>query len=68
MFTITDTNANTDRLIAGERETATEWFEAALPGDEVADLREALIEAAVRMSGEDRALLDANGFEIVEER
>lgn len=66
---ITDTNA--DRfarylIVDGERETAEEWFEKSLPGDEIEDLREALIEAAVRMSGEDRELLASNGFKIVE--
>ena len=66
---ITDTNA--DRfarylIIDGERETAEEWFEASLPGDEVEELREALIDATVRMSGEDRELLASNGFKITE--
>ena len=66
---ITDTNA--DRfarylIVDGERETAEEWFEKSLPGDEIEDLREALIEAAVRMSGEDRELLASNGFKIAE--
>lgn len=66
---ITDTN--TDRfarhlIIDGEREPAEYWFETALPGDEVEELREALIEAAVRMSGEDRELLASNGFKITE--
>ena len=62
-----DTNTNADRLpLDGNRETATAWFEANLPGDEIADFREALIDAAVRMSGEDRALLVANGFGIDE--
>ena len=69
MFTITDTNANINNLIAdGDRETAAAWFEANLPGDEIADLREALIEAATRMSGEDRELLASNGYKITEER
>jgi len=49
-------------IIDGQRETAEEWFEKILPGDEVEELREALIDAAVRMTGEGRALLDANGF------
>ena len=53
-------------IIDGQRETAEEWFEKSLPGDEVEDLREALIDAAVRMSGEDRALLDANGFTVAD--
>lgn len=66
---ITDTN--TDRLaryliLDGYRETYEEWFEKSLPGDEIADFREALIDAAVRMTGEDRALLVANGFGIDE--
>ena len=53
-------------IIDGQRETAEEWFETSLPGDEVDELREALIDAAVRMSGEDRELLVTNGFEINE--
>lgn len=65
------TDANTDRfarylILDGYRETAEEWFEKSLPGDEIEELREALIDAAVRMSGEDRALLVANGFGIDE--
>ena len=40
-----------------------EWFEEdVLPGDEIADFREALIRAAVRLNGEDREFLAANGF------
>lgn len=66
---ITDTN--TDRsasylILDGYRETYEDWFETSLPGDEIADFREALIDAAVRMTGEDRALLVANGFGIDE--
>lgn len=66
---ITDTN--TDRfarylILDGYREAAEEWFETALPGDEIADFREALITAAVRMTGEDRELLASNGFKISE--
>lgn len=66
---ITDTN--TDRfgnhlIIDGERETVESWFEDTLPGDEIEELREALIEAAVRMSGEDREMLACNGFKITE--
>lgn len=53
-------------IIDGYRETAAEWFETSLPGDEIEDLREALIAAAVRMSGEDRELLASNGFKIAE--
>lgn len=66
---ITDTNsARFARylIVDGERETAEEWFEKSLPGDEIEELREALIEAAVRMSGEDCELLAANGFKITE--
>lgn len=66
---ITDTNADPYSrylIIDGQRETAAAWFEANLPGDEVEDLREALTTAAVRMSGEDRALLDANGFTVAD--
>lgn len=64
-------DTNTDRfasylILDGYRETYEEWFEKSLPGDEIADFREALIDAAVRMSGEDRALLVANGFGIDE--
>lgn len=42
------------------------WFEGedALPGDEIADFREALIRAAVRLNGEDREFLANNGFTI----
>ena len=66
---ITDTN--TDRfgnhlIIDGERETIESWFEDTLPGDEIEELREALIEATVRMSGEDREMLACNGFKITE--
>ena len=62
---ITDTN--TDRfarhlIVKCYRETAKEWFEKSLPGDEVEELRAALTEAAVRMTGEDRELLASNGF------
>ena len=65
------TETNTDRfarylILDGYRETVEEWFEESLPVDEVEELREALIDAAVRMSGEDRALLVANGFGIDE--
>ena len=64
-------DTNTDRfarylIIDGQRETAEEWFEKSLPGDEIEELRVALIDAAVRMSGEDRELLVANGFAINE--
>lgn len=69
MSTVTYITDNADRfarylIVDGDRETAEEWFEKSLPGDEIKELREALINAAVRMSGEDRALLVANGFGI----
>lgn len=66
---IADTNADPRTrylIVDGERETVEEWFEKSLPGDEVEELREALIDAVVRMSGEDRALLDANGFTVAD--
>ena len=63
-----DTNDDTDRLaLDGDREAATAWFETSLPGDEVSELREALIEAAVRLTGEDRELLASNGYAIIED-
>ena len=66
MFTITDTYAKTSINTAADTEELRAWFEASLPGDEVTDLREALIEAAGRMTGEDRELLASNGYEITE--
>lgn len=66
---ITDTNAGPYSrylIVDGQRETVEEWFETALPGDEVEELREALATAAVRLSGEDRELLASNGFKIAE--
>lgn len=66
-ITETNTDPRTRYLILdGYRETVEGWFENSLPGDEVEELREALIDAAVRMTGEDRALLVANGFGIDE--
>nr|DAS16069.1 MAG TPA: hypothetical protein [Caudoviricetes sp.] len=63
-----DTNADADRLaLDGDRETATAWFEESLPGDEIADYREALITAAVRLAGEDREFLASSGYKIVED-
>lgn len=63
-----DTNADTDRLaLDGDRETAAAWFETNLPGDEIADYREALITAAIRLTGEDREFLASNGYKIVED-
>lgn len=63
-----DTNADTDRLaLDGDREAATAWFEANLPGDDIADYREALITAAVRLTGEDREFLASNGYKITED-
>lgn len=38
---IIDTNADRYLIVDGERETAAEWFEKSLPGDEVEELREA---------------------------
>lgn len=66
---ITDTNTDPRTrylILDGYRETVEGWFENSLPGDEVEELRGALIDAAVRMTGEDRALLVANGFGIDE--
>lgn len=66
---VTDTNAGPYSrylILDGYRETAGEWFETALPGDEVVDFREALITAAARMTGEDRELLASNGFAVAE--
>lgn len=66
---ITDTNTDPRTrylILDGYRETVEEWFETALPGDEVEELREALATAAVRLSGEDRELLASNGFKIAE--
>lgn len=63
-----DTNADTDRLaLDGDREAIATWFETSLPGDEIEELREALIEAAVRLNGEDRELLASNGYAIIED-
>ena len=63
-----DTNADTDRLILdGDREATAAWFEANLPGDEIADFREALITASIRLTGEDREFLASNGYKIVED-
>ena len=62
-----DTNATDILALDGDREAAAAWFEKSLPGDEVADFREALITAAVRLTCEDRELLAANGFAIVED-
>ena len=63
-----DTNADTDRLLLdGDREATAAWFEANLPGDDIADFREALITAAVRLTGEDREFLASNGYKITED-
>ena len=66
--TTTDADDNSARYLIADRqrETAAAWFEANLPGDEIADFREALIDAAVRLTREDRALLASNGFEVSE--
>lgn len=63
---ITDTNTDRYLIADRQRETAEEWFETSLPGDEVSELREALIEAAVRLTGEDRELLASNGYTVTE--
>ena len=64
---ITDTN--TDRsarylILDGCYETVEEWFKEGIPDDEIKELREALIDATVRMNGGDLELLVANGFKI----
>lgn len=65
---ITNTNVNPTfthvTIVNKWREGLDEWFEVELPGDEVSDLRAALVAAAKRLNGEDRALLNANGFEV----
>ena len=66
---ITDTN--TDRstrylILDGYYETVEEWFKESLPDDEIKELREALIDATVRMNGGDLELLVANGYKITE--
>ena len=66
MFTITDTYAETSINTTADAEELQAWFEVSLPGDEVNDMREALIEAAGRMTGEDIELLASNGYEITE--
>ena len=66
---ITDTN--TDRsarylILDGCYETVEEWFKEGIPDDEIKELREALIDATVRMNGGDLELLVANGFTVTE--
>lgn len=68
---ITDTNTVCSvsaryLILDGYYETVEEWFKKSLPGDEVKELREALIDAVVRMNGEDCELLAANGFTVTE--
>jgi len=63
---ITDANAGRYLIVDYHYETVEEWFKQSLPSDESKELRQALIDATVRMYGEDRALLAANGFEINE--
>ena len=48
MSTVTYIADSADRylIVDGQRETAEEWFETSLPGDEIEELREALIDAA----------------------
>ena len=62
-----DTNTADLLALDGDRDAATAWFETSLPGVEVSELRDALIEAAVRLTGEDRELLASNGFEVSED-
>lgn len=67
---ITDTNHDPHThyiLSRNDRQDDTQlrfWFEDkdVLPGDEIADFREALIRAAMRLNGEDREFLADNGF------
>ena len=67
---LTDTNHEPhSHYILDEHDQRTDtylrsWFEDAdvLPGDEIADFREALIRAAMRLNGEDREFLANNGF------
>ena len=64
---ITDTSTDRYLIADRQRDAATAWFETSLPGVEVSELRDALIEAAVRLTGEDRELLASNGFEVSED-
>lgn len=67
---LTDTNHDPHtHYILDEHDQRTDtflrlWFEGedVLPGDEIADFREALIRAAMRLNGEDREFLADNGF------
>lgn len=67
---LTDTNHEPhSHYILDEHDQRTDtylrfWFEGedVLPGDEIADFREALIRAAMRLNGEDREFLADNGF------
>lgn len=67
---LTDTNHDPHThyiLSRNDRQDDTQlrfWFEDkdVLPGDEIADFREALIRATVRLNGEDREFLASNGF------
>lgn len=63
---ITDTNADRYLIVDYCYGTVEEWFKESLPGDEIEELRQALIDATVRMYSEDRELLTTNGFEINE--
>ena len=51
-------------ILDGCYETVEEWFKESIPDDEIKELREALIDATVRMNGGDLELLVANGFKI----
>ena len=59
--------SNGHRYIRDKKDTKyddrlTRWFETELPGDDIATLRETLIQAAARLSEADTQLLVDNGF------
>lgn len=59
--------SNGHRYIRDKKDTRYDdrlawWFEAELPGDDIATLRETLIQAAARLSEADSRLLADNGF------
>lgn len=61
---ITDVATDTHLMLDDIPETSRKWFRAIFPGDKVANLREALIQASLRLTGEDRELLTSNGFAV----
>lgn len=61
---ITDVATDTHLMLDYIPETSRKWFRAIFPGDEVANLREAFIQASLRLTGEDRELLASNGFAV----